>query len=320
MKQTLCCLFTFLLLSIPQHSWGKTPPKFAMVIHGGAGTITREKMSPEKEALYRTTMNNVLQIGYDLLKKGGTAMDAVESTIRIMEDSPLFNAGKGAVFTDTGTNELDASIMDGSNLLAGAVAGVKTVKNPISAARKVMEKTWHVLLAGQGADHFAKEAGLEIVDPGYFSIKKSHNEISKNTEQKHGTVGCVVLDKYGNLAAGTSTGGLSNKRWGRIGDSPIIGAGTYANNKTCAISCTGEGEYFIRGNIAYDISALMEYRRMSVDRAVQKVINKLTDRGGTGGLIALDHRGNIALSFNTPGMYRGYILDNGNPEILFFDK
>ena len=320
MKQTLCCLFTFLLLSIPQHSWGKTPPKFAMVIHGGAGTITREKMSPEKEALYRTTMNNVLQIGYDILKKGGTAMDAVESTIRIMEDSPLFNAGKGAVFTDTGTNELDASIMDGSNLLAGAVAGVKTVKNPISAARKVMEKTWHVLLAGQGADHFAKEAGLEIVDPGYFSIKKSHNEISKNTEQKHGTVGCVVLDKYGNLAAGTSTGGLSNKRWGRIGDSPIIGAGTYANNKTCAISCTGEGEYFIRGNIAYDISALMEYRRMSVDRAVQKVIDKLTDRGGTGGLIALDHRRNIAMSFNTPGMYRGYILDSGDPEILFFDK
>ena len=320
MKQTLCCLFTFLLLSIPQHSWGKTPPKFAMVIHGGAGTITREKMSPEKEALYRTTMNNVLQIGYDILKKGGTAMDAAESTIRIMEDSPLFNAGKGAVFTDTGTNELDASIMDGSNLLAGAVAGVKTVKNPISAARKVMEKTWHVLLAGQGADHFAKEAGLEIVDPGYFSIKKSHNEISKNTEQKHGTVGCVVLDKYGNLAAGTSTGGLSNKRWGRIGDSPIIGAGTYANNKTCAISCTGEGEYFIRGNIAYDISALMEYRRMSVDRAVQKVIDKLTDRGGTGGLIALDHRGNIAMSFNTPGMYRGYILDSGDPEILFFDK
>ena len=223
-------------------------------------------------------------------------------------------------FTDTGTNELDASIMDGSNLLAGAVAGVKTVKNPISAARKVMEKTWHVLLAGQGADHFAKEAGLEIVDPGYFSIKKSHNEISKNTEQKHGTVGCVVLDKYGNLAAGTSTGGLSNKRWGRIGDSPIIGAGTYANNKTCAISCTGEGEYFIRGNIAYDISALMEYRRMSVDRAVQKVIDKLTDRGGTGGLIALDHRRNIAMSFNTPGMYRGYILDSGDPEILFFDK
>ena len=320
MKQTLCCLFTFLLLSIPQYSWGKTTPKFAMVIHGGASTITREKMSPEKEALYRTTMNNVLQIGYDILKKGGTAMDAAESTIRIMEDSPLFNAGKGAVFTDTGTNELDASIMDGSNLLAGAVAGVKTVKNPISAARKVMEETWHVLLAGQGADHFAKEAGLEIVDPSYFSIKKSYNEISKNTEQKHDTVGCVVLDKYGNLAAGTSTGGLSNKRWGRIGDSPIIGAGTYANNKTCAISCTGEGEFFIRGNIAYDISALMEYRRMSVDRAVQKVINKLTDRGGTGGLIALDHRGNIAMSFNTPGMYRGYILDNGNPEILFFDK
>ena len=320
MNRTLLCLFASLCLATPQHSWGETHPKFALVIHGGAGSVTRENMSPEKEVLYRTTMEDVLQIGYAILKNGGTSMDAVESTIRIMEDSPLFNAGKGAVFTSVGTNELDASIMDGSNLQAGAVAGVKTVKNPISAARKVMEETWHVLLAGQGADHFAKEAGLEIVDPSYFSIKQRRQEQSEKVKEKHGTVGCVALDTYGNLAAGTSTGGLSNKRWGRIGDSPIIGAGTYANNKTCAVSCTGEGEYFIRGNIAYDVSALMEYRRMPVNRAVQKVIDKLTDHGGTGGLIALDHRGQIAMSFNTPGMYRGYILENGNPEILFFTK
>jgi beta-aspartyl-peptidase (threonine type) len=291
-----------------------------LVIHGGAGTITRKNMSSEKEFAYRGKLTEALAAGYEILEKGGPSMDAVETTIRIMEDSPLFNAGKGAVFTNDGTNELDASIMDGSTLQAGAVAGVKTIKNPISAARQVMEKTWHVILAGDGADYFAKEQGLEIVNNDYFYTERRWKALQKAQDaEKHGTVGCVALDRNGNLAAGTSTGGLTNKRWGRIGDTPIVGAGNYANNQTCAVSGTGQGEYFIRGNMAFDVSALMNYSSLSVEQAARQVIGKLSRRGGRGGLIAMDKNGNIAMPFNTEGMYRGYYLNGSEPVIKIYN-
>ncbi|MBT7194553.1 MAG: isoaspartyl peptidase/L-asparaginase [Candidatus Marinimicrobia bacterium] len=314
--------FTFVaFLAITQSVDAKPKEKFALVIHGGAGTITRKNMTTEKEAAYRAKLEEALQTGYKILNEDGTAMDAVEATIHIMEDSPLFNAGKGAVFTNAGTNELDAAIMNGADLKAGAVAGVKTVKNPISAARKVMEETWHVLLAGKGADKFAEEQGLEIVDPKYFHTERRWKAIQKmkaNEQEKYGTVGCVALDKDGNIAAGTSTGGMTNKRWGRVGDVPIIGAGTYANNKTCAVSATGTGEYFIRAAVAHDISALMEYKRYSLKKSSQKAIDKVGKLGGSGGVIAIDAKGNIAMPFNTKGMYRGYIKSDGNPVTLIY--
>ena len=292
--------------------------EFSIAIHGGAGTITRKNMTPGKENAYRSKLKETLNVGYSILNKGGTSLDAVEATIRIMENSELFNAGKGAVFTNAGTNELDASIMDGRNLKAGAVARVKTVKNPISAARKVMEETWHVMLSGDGADKFAKEQGLDIVDPSYFYTQRRWESLKKIQVEKHGTVGCVALDKHGNLAAGTSTGGLTNKRWGRVGDSPIIGAGTYANNQTCAVSGTGQGEYFIRGNVAYDVSAIMEYKGKSVGEAAQNVIRKLSDMGGNGGIITMDSKGNISMPFNTAGMYRGFRKAGQAPEIFIY--
>ena len=303
---------------------GKTtvnkPVVYGLVIHGGAGTITRKNMSSEKESAYRAKLTEALAAGFEVLEKGGSSMDAVETTIRIMEDSPLFNAGKGAVFTNAGTNELDASIMDGSTLQAGAVAGVKTIKNPISAARKVMEETWHVMLAGDGADYFAKEQGLEIVNNDYFYTERRWKALQKAQDaEKHGTVGCVALDRNGNLAAGTSTGGLTNKRWGRIGDTPIVGAGNYANNQTCGVSGTGQGEYFIRGNMAFDVSALMNYSSLSVEQAARQVIGKLSGRGGRGGLIAMDKNGNIAMPFNTEGMYRGYYLNGSEPIIKIYN-
>ena len=297
----------------------ETQSNFAIAIHGGAGTITRENMTAEKELAYRFKLAEALNTGYTILKNGGTSLDAVEVTIRVMEDSELFNAGKGAVFTNAGTNELDASIMDGSNLMAGAVAGVKTVKNPISAARKVMEETWHVMLSGDGADKFAQEQNLEVVDPIYFYTQRRWDSLKKTQAKKHGTVGCVALDKHGNLAAGTSTGGLTNKQWGRIGDSPIIGAGTYANNQTCAVSGTGQGEYFIRGNVAYDISAMMEYENTTVGEAARQVIGKLSERGGEGGVIAMDSNGIISMPFNTAGMYRGFRIA-GSPAKIFIYK
>ena len=303
---------------------GKTtvnkPAVYGLVIHGGAGTITRKNMSPEKESSYRDKLTEALVAGFEILEKGGSSMDAVETTIRIMEDSPLFNAGKGAVFTNAGTNELDASIMDGSTLQAGAVAGVKTIKNPISAARKVMEETWHVMLAGEGADNFAKEQGLEIVNNDYFYTERRWKALQKSKDsEKHGTVGCVALDRNNNIAAGTSTGGLTNKRWGRIGDTPIVGAGNYANNQTCGVSGTGQGEYFIRGNMAFDVSALMNYSSLPVEKAARKVIDKLSERGGRGGLIAMDKNGNIAMPFNTEGMYRGYYLNGLKPVINIYN-
>ncbi|WP_108867884.1 isoaspartyl peptidase/L-asparaginase family protein [Aquimarina aquimarini] len=303
----------------------KPEDNFGIVIHGGAGTILKKNMTPEKEAAYKAKLEEAVKVGHAILKNGGTSLEAVEKTINVLENSPLFNAGKGAVFTNDATNELDASIMDGSNLNAGAVAGVKTVKNPINLAREVMLNSPHVLLSGSGAELFAKERNLEIVDPAYFFTedrmksletvkeKLKNKEANKTTafydpiikDAKFGTVGCAALDKHGNLAAGTSTGGMTNKKWNRIGDSPIIGAGTYANNATCAVSSTGWGEYFIRAMVAHDISALMEYKGVSLQQAAHEVIQKkLTDLGGTGGIVAIDNQGNVTMEFNTAGMYR----------------
>jgi len=301
--------------------------EYVLVIHGGAGQILKEKISPEREKQYILKLSEALTSGAEILKNGGTSLNAVEKAINILEDSPLFNAGKGAVFTEKGENEMDASIMDGKTLKAGAVAGVKTIKNPISAARKVMTESKHVLLGGEGAENFAAEAGLEIVEPAYFytqsrwdSFQKAKQKLQNKEEiDKHGTVGAVALDKQGNLAAGTSTGGMTMKMFGRIGDTPIIGAGTYANNNTCAVSGTGHGEYFIINVVAYDISALMEYKKMSLDEAANFVINKkLKSQKGSGGVIALDKDGNISMPFNTEGMFRGYINSNGEMKVLLY--
>jgi beta-aspartyl-peptidase (threonine type) len=260
------------------------------------------------------------------LKNGATSTEAVVEVIKILEDSPLFNAGKGAVFNSNGENELDASIMEGKNLNAGAIAGVKDIKNPITAARAVMENSEHVLLSGKGASEFARKQNLEMVKNKYFytptryeSLKRLQKQERKRTPSDNtGTVGCVALDVYGNLCAGTSTGGMTNKKYGRIGDSPIIGAGNYANNKTCAVSCTGHGEYYIRLGVARDISALMEYKNMEVAEACREEIRKLGELGGTGGVIALDANGNVAMEFNTSGMFRGYIKSTGEKEIAIF--
>jgi beta-aspartyl-peptidase (threonine type) len=311
-------------------------PKTVLVVHGGAGTITKESMTPEIEKQYREKLEEALRKGNEILQKGGSAVDAVEATIRILEDSPLFNAGKGAVFTHEGRNELDAAIMDGSNRKAGAVGGVTIVKNPISAARAVMDKSPHVLLIGRGAELFATKMGLEIVDPSYFwterrwkqlqeeLVKEQAGAVEKHSatvtedEHKFGTVGAVALDANGHLAAGTSTGGTTNKYFGRLGDSPIIGAGTYAN-EYCGVSATGTGEYFIRWTVARDIAALMEYKGMSVRDAADQIINKeLVKVGGDGGVIALDRNGNFAMPFNTSGMYRGYIRADGTPHTFIF--
>lgn len=295
---------------------------YALAIHGGAGTIKRESLTAEKDAEIRKALDQALSIGEDILKNGGSSIDAVEATIMSLENSPHFNAGKGAVFTNEGINELDASFMDGKTKNAGAVGGIRTVKNPIRAARAVLEKSDHVLLTGSGADQFAKEQGLELVDPEYFYTKRrwesleraKARDIGYNFEEqpffdsKFGTVGCAALDKHGNLAAGTSTGGMTNKKYNRLGDSPIIGAGTYADNNTCAVSCTGHGEFFIRYAVAHDISAMMEYGKVDFQTAADKVVNeKLKQAGGSGGVIGVDKYGNVALPFNTPGMYRGYV-------------
>ena len=298
----------------------KSGARWSIAVHGGAGVITRERMTPEREAEYRAMMQAVIDTGSAILASGGSALDAVERTIRLMEDSPLFNAGRGAVFTHEGRNELDASVMDGSRLAAGAVAGVTDIRNPITAARAVMEQSPHVMLTGKGASEFAAEKGLVIVDPAYFRDEKRYNELQRSLkDDKHGTVGCVALDMNGDLAAGTSTGGMTNKRYNRIGDAPVIGAGTYANNKTCAVSATGHGEFFIRYTVAHDISALMEYREMSLDEAAREVIKeKLVKAGGTGGVVSVDNRGNVSMPFNTEGMYRGYKTSAGKQGVFIF--
>ena len=300
----------------PLASHGPGSP-IAIVIHGGAGTITRAAMTPEKETQYREQMTNAIDSGYIILNNGGSATDAVIKVVTMLEDSPLFNAGKGSVFTDAGTNEMDASIMDGKTLMAGAVSAVKTIRNPIKAAHAVMTSSDHVLLSGEGAEKFAESQNLELVDPSYFvdsarleqwKSRRGKTALSEDlTSEKFGTVGCVALDRNGNIVAGTSTGGMMNKKFGRIGDSPIIGAGTYADNKTCGISSTGHGEFFIRLAVTHDISAYMEYKGASLEEAADYVINKkLSTLGGTGGVIGLNQKGEIVMTFNTEGMYRGF--------------
>ena len=307
---------------------------FGIVIHGGAGTILKENMTLELEEKYKNALMKAVLIGYDILNNGGTSEKAVEKTINYLEDSPLFNAGKGAVLNFDGEVELDASFMEGKNLNAGAISGSKKIKNPISTAIKVMNSSSHVMLSGKGADDFAIQHNMQTVEQNYFKTERRINSLKKiksiennkvsnllNSDyrvQKLGTVGCVALDKFGNLSAGTSTGGMTNKKWNRIGDAPIIGAGTYANNNSCAVSSTGWGEYFIRGVVAYDIAALMEYKNLSIKKAAKTVINKISKMGGDGGVIAIDKQGNIAMEMNTSGMYRAHINSKGEIDVKIY--
>ncbi len=368
MKKILCVLLIFAFLFLPAAAQKRgfsdikqlqSPqnPRLGFIIHGGAGVITKGSLTPEKEAEYRKKLEEAVLAGYKALQDGKRALDAVEIAIRILEDSPLFNAGKGAVFTADGKNELDASVMDGKTLAAGSVAGLHRVKNPITLARAVMEKSPHVMMVGDGAEKFAKEQNIELVPEKYFwtqerwdSLQKILQEEKKAKEKKpgtvsdnrtndslmtnptyaamtetqrlpenrFGTVGAVALDKDGNIAAGTSTGGMTNKKYGRVGDAPIIGAGTYANNNTCGVSATGWGEYFIRVGVARDISASMEYRAFPVQMAADTVMKKVGALGGDGGVIAMDKFGNMAISFNSEGMYRAYINEAGKPVVEIY--
>ena len=322
--------------------------KWGIVLHGGVGVIERQSIDPKTEAAYRTALHAALKAGADVLQKNGSSLDAVEEVIRVMEEEPLFNAGRGAVFTAEGKNELDAAIMDGATLKAGAAAGVTRTRHPISLARAVMEKSPHVMLIGAGADAFAKEVGLEQVEPGFFfterrwqalmqQLKKEGRpiparpagappapaspvvEIESPEIHRFGTVGVVALDRQGNVAAGTSTGGTQAKRWGRVGDSPIIGAGTYASNESCAVSATGTGEYFIRLTVAREICALVQYKGIGLQAAADEVVQKrLTGLKGSGGLIAIKPNGEIAWSFNTPGMYRARLTEGGAPQVSLY--
>jgi beta-aspartyl-peptidase (threonine type) len=362
MRQTISLILIGVLMILPLTAFGqKSPgrevkqlqspqnPTLGIVIHGGAGVITRGSLTPEQEKEYRVVLEQAVLAGYKILQSGGTSLDAVEAAVRIMEDSPLFNAGKGAVFTSEGSNELDASIMDGKTLKAGAVATLKHIKNPISLARLVMQKSPHVMMIGEGAEKFARENGVETVPQSYFFTQRRFDALkriqeeekkkaeaakegkkislveSKKDENRHGTVGAVAVDKFGNLAAATSTGGMTNKKFGRVGDAPIIGAGTYANNNSCAVSATGWGEYFIRLGVARDISAIMEYQAMPVQQAVDAVIQrklpalgKMDNEDADGGVIAIDKFGNIGISFNSEGMYRAYIDMNGKPVVQIY--
>jgi beta-aspartyl-peptidase (threonine type) len=332
-----------LLLAVAAVGADGSRPKVVLVIHGGAGAPPRGKMTPEREKQFRDDLDQALQAGYGALRRG-TSVDAVEAAIRVLEDSPRFNAGKGAVFTHEGRNELDASIMEGKERRAGAVAGVTRVKNPIAAARAVMEDGKHVLLAGEGADRFALSKGVTEVNPVYFWTAERWQELQDALKEEEmpgkkgarrderprydlGTVGAVALDRAGNLTAGTSTGGLTNKRFGRIGDSPIIGAGTYADNATCAVSCTGHGEVFIRYTVARDVTARMEYRARTVqeaatvEQAVRQVLDGLPkEEGGVGGIIALDSHGRFTWAYNTDGMYRGSVTEDGTKRVLIYDR
>jgi beta-aspartyl-peptidase (threonine type) len=362
MKKIVSFLLIFLILFAPVFAQKRgltefpqlqSPqnPRLGFMIHGGAGVIRRGDLTPEKEKEYRAKLEEALTTGYKALQAGKSSLDAVEIAIKILEDSPLFNAGKGAVFTADGRNELDAAIMNGKDLSAGAVAGLHHVKNPISLARAVMEKSPHVMMIGDGAEKFAKEVGIELVDEKYFFTQERWDSLQKIIKQekekekqkqekdkqkttdkkisevdlrlepvnKFGTVGAVALDKDGNIAAGTSTGGMTYKKYGRVGDVPIIGAGTFANNATCAVSATGWGEFFIRLGVARDISAMMEYRALPVQFAADQVIKtKLQNAGGDGGIIAIDKFGNMAISFNSEGMYRAYIDKDGKPVVEIY--
>jgi L-asparaginase / beta-aspartyl-peptidase len=312
-----------------RHAGHCKAPTFLLLVHGGAGVIERSDMTPATEAAYRAGIRASLMAGHAILAGGGTSLDAVAAAVCVLEDDPLFNAGRGAVFTADGTNELEAAIMDGATLRAGAVTLVTTVKNPILLARLVMEKTPHVLLAGHGAEALARAHGLATVDPDYFRteprlqalqrMKRSAHAPLATEAVKHGTVGAVALDVAGNLAAATSTGGRNNKLAGRVGDTPTIGAGTYADNATVAVSGTGEGEYFMRTLAAHSIAAQIEHRGWSVERAAEHAVHgKLAALGGTGGVIAIDRTGRFAMPFNTPGMYRGHVGADGQPVTLIY--
>ena len=322
--------------------------KWAVVLHGGAGVIERKSMSPEMDAAYRAALKQSLQAAADVLNKGGSSVDAVEAAIQLMEDNPLFNAGKGAVFTADGKNELDSAIMEGATMKAGGVAGVTRTRHPISLARAVMEKSPHVMLIGDGADRYAASVGLEQVDPSYFFTERRWQSLVKQLKRegapiparpqgapaapagglaeieppdahKYGTVGVVALDRNGNIAAGTSTGGTQAKRWGRVGDSPIIGAGTYASNQSCAVSATGTGEYFIRLTVARTICSLVQYKGMKLQDAADEVVQKeLGAIHGDGGVIAIAPDGQLAWSFNTSGMYRGRVVEGGSVEVKIY--
>lgn len=330
-------------------------PRFFLVIHGGAGTIRRSDLSPEQEAAYRERLTAALQAGYAPLERGGSSLDAVEAAIRVMEDSPLFNAGKGAVFDHEGKNELDASIMDGRTLAAGAVAGVQHIRNPIALARLVMEKSPHVLMVGAGAETFARSQGMKLVPQSYFFTERRWQDLQRTLERekkagkpvigfaplaprtppgpadpeerlvhldsdRHGTVGAVALDASGNLAAATSTGGMTNKRFGRVGDSPIVGAGTYADNASCAVSATGDGEYFIRNVASRTICARVEFLHENLEQAARAVIDRIGAQGGSGGVIVLDREGHYAMVFNSEGMYRGHIGPDGKAVIQIYKE
>jgi L-asparaginase / beta-aspartyl-peptidase len=302
---------------------------FSIAIHGGAGTILRSSMTPELQLQYETALSEALQAGYAILEQGGSSLDAVEGAVFSMEDSPLFNAGKGSVFNNIGEHEMDAAIMYGKDRTAGAVTGVRHIKNPVQLARAIMQQSEHVILCGAGAEQFAQLHNIPFEDDAYFFTDQRYQQWRQalledkvqldHSDKKFGTVGAVALDSYGNLAAATSTGGMTNKKWGRMGDSPIIGAGTYANNNTCAISCTGHGELFIRCVVAHDISCLIEYKGLSLQEACDVLVHdKLIKIGGEGGLIAIDKQGNIAMPFNSEGMYRACRNNSGKMEIKIY--
>ena len=321
MKKTYT-LLVLILLIISCETVNKN--EFAIVIHGGAGTILKENMSNELETAYKDKIKEALAAGYYILKTSGTSIDAVEAAIKILEDSELFNAGRGSVLSNNEEVEMDASIMTGHNLNAGAISGIKHIKNPISLARKVMEESEHVFLSGKGAEDFAVSKGFETIENISFIIERRLNSVRNAKKRdsiqnnKFGTVGCVALDKFGNITSGTSTGGMTNKKWNRIGDVPIIGAGTYANNKTCGISSTGWGEYFIRNVVAYDISSQIDYLKIDINQAAKNTLKKVKDLGGSGGVIGIDSDGNIMMDFNTKGMYRGYINSDGETKIEIY--
>jgi len=339
----LVCVFSiFLVGNWAMGAGGKVSQKISdqnvvMAVHAGLG-IEKSEMTPAIEKQFREDIEKALQAGYAVYAKKGGSLDMVEAAVKVMEDAPEFNAGKGAVFTHDGRNELDASIMSGKDLSAGAVAEVTTIKNPIALARLVMEKSPHVLLVGSGAEQFGSEVGVEIVDPSYFRTEQRYKEWQQMLKEEEkaktgprksslppyhtwGTVGAVALDTSGDLAAGTSTGGMTNKRYGRVGDSPIIGAGTYAENGVAAISCTGHGEFFIRYAVAHDIISLMKYKGLSVQKAADEVLlGKLKKVGGEGGAIALDSHGRVAMPYNSEAMTRGYITKDGKTHIFLYEK
>jgi len=312
LKIVLYTLF-FFTSSISQIFSQQPNGKYTIVIHGGAGAMDPNIEESLKQA-YLNSLTNALQLGKDILENEGSSLDAVEQVIRFLEDDSLFNAGKGAVFTSAGTNELDASIMDGRDLSSGAVAGVTIIKNPISLARLVKEKTPHVLFAGKGADQLGIDLGVDIVEPSYFFVYERYAELQKMMEKTKGTVGCVAIDQYGNISAGTSTGGRTGKMPGRVGDSPIINAGTYANNKTCGVSATGVGELFIKNAACYQVSVLMEFKNYTLKQAAEEVIFKILPEG-SGGIISVDKNYNYELTFNTPSMLRGVATSDGVFEV-----